>query len=166
MQRVIKISGWDYQSTPFRDIDRVFNIMQRIEILAQNREDPNVPIVILDWGCGDGRAVVELFRELQKREDAGRGIANVVVYGFADESYTKWNKAPKGTNFIWGTTEHLKDRLKQYLGKVSMIISNYGSEHVIEGNQVIFKRHFLDLHDLLGLKERGFTHDRHPALER
>jgi len=153
--RATNVLAEEIRPTTFLTIDHVFGLMQRIEKLDRERTDKNEPIVILDWGCGSGTALVGLLHELQSREREGRGIANVILYGFSDEFYLEWKQAPAGINFIWGTPDHLKKYLYQHLHKVSYIYSHFGLENIL-GDQYfekdILKKHLWDLHDLLDPK--------------
>ncbi|MDE2215201.1 MAG: class I SAM-dependent methyltransferase [Candidatus Omnitrophica bacterium] len=84
------------------------------------------PLVILDWGGGDGTAAVELHHELEKN-----GIPHH-IYVLSHDYFPDWEVAPSGITFILDDAENLPE-YSRYLGKgsVDIIFSHIGLVHFL-----------------------------------
>jgi hypothetical protein len=91
---------WTNNNTSLYEVDRRLHIKGRIIDLA--KRNPTNDIVVLDWGCGTGRALIEL-SELLKAEN----ISNVVLVGFSDVYYNCWRSAPYGITFVLDREKYL-----------------------------------------------------------
>jgi diguanylate cyclase (GGDEF)-like protein len=142
--KLIKASPefYTYEDTDFERLQGLFHIMDQIKELDGKRADKTQPIIIVDWGCGTGLALGDLRRAIDQQR-----IPNVELFGFGNQYYSQWRKAPQGVHFILNTPTHLKEYLAKYAHQVQLIYSVYGLEH-LEGTDVI-KEHFTDLRDLL-----------------
>ncbi len=79
------------------------------------------PIVVLDWGCGNGRALRDIARKFKQ---------NVKLYGFSKDSFSDWNRSKNQITFIQETSENTT----RFFSKVSvdLIYSHYGLNHLYE----------------------------------
>ena len=74
------------------------DLVRQIRMIAQTRKsssDPVREIIVLDWGLGNGRALLEILNELQLNN-----ISNVKLVGFGDIPAQEWHHLPKGIEII------------------------------------------------------------------
>jgi len=116
------IEHWDFINSDFNDLEKNIPLIQHIEMLLKEREK----IVLVEWGCGQGAALIGLHEKL--KELYGDDASRVALYGYANEYYPAWQKAPQGVHFILDTAERLKDHLLLQAGHVQLIFSNHGLE--------------------------------------
>jgi SAM-dependent methyltransferase len=76
------------------------------------------PVVVLDWGCGQGKAIGEVARKLNEK---------VKCYGFSKDSYGRWHRNSR-VKFIHETADGLLRYLKA--GSVDLIFSGLGIHHL------------------------------------
>jgi hypothetical protein len=118
---------WKKTSTPLSFINNAIDVQGFVERLDNRRTDKNVPIYIMDWGCGEGTALIQLKEVLESK-----GIRNVYLFGYSDEFYPAWNQAPKGITFIFDAETHLNEHLQGLEGKFQLIYSRLGLYHLIK----------------------------------
>ncbi len=82
--------------------------------VEQRFEENQRPVVVLDWGCGKGRAIKEFANDYGEK---------VRAYGFSKDSYKQW-KGIEGVKLIHETKEGLLRFLKN--DSVDLIYSNFG----------------------------------------
>ena len=145
---LVRKTTWAKFKTSFEIVDKFLNLKQSIIELARKRKFSSEPIVIADWGFGDGTTLKELWQWLKDN-----GITNVVLIGFANQYYPKWQSkwegAPKGVFFVFDVADnfvqHFKDGpLAQY--KIDLIYSNRGLDKLSRDE---LDEHLNSLKDLL-----------------
>ncbi len=122
--------NWAVKNTPLKEIKNFFPyifspVRKRASFIEGRFREKGKPVVVLDWGCGKGRAAGELKKELGE---------TVQVYGFSKDSYPEWRGA-QGVKFIHAT----KDDLLRYLkdGSVDLIYSMLGLEYLAHEKELI-----------------------------
>jgi len=123
--------GWMFTETSFKDLNRKYKILEKIIELDQNRQDKNVPIVILDWGCGEGTGLVGLLQEIKKL-----GILNVEIIGYSDEYYEEWEELPEGITVIFDIAENLPRYIQQET--ISFIYTHLGLSHLLRDEGISY----------------------------
>jgi len=121
--------SWVYSDTSLEFIEKHFfgDIGGMVDQIREIRKrwGPNQPIVVVDWGCGDGTALCQLARELQMA-----GIQNILLFGFADMPFPEWNKAPSEVTFILDTVTNM--HLYFSKGEIDLIYSFSGLDRLHE----------------------------------
>ncbi len=89
-----------------------------IAFARRRTKETGKPVVILDWGCGNGRAIQRI---------AGEGNY-VKCYGYGKDSYPEWNN-PSRVQFIQESSERAM-RYFTRLGGIDLIYSHWGLTHI------------------------------------
>ncbi|MCA9404412.1 MAG: class I SAM-dependent methyltransferase, partial [Candidatus Omnitrophica bacterium] len=121
--RLTQAKDWDVKTSSLQLLDRYYNIEQQVRQLAAQRTDPAQPIKILDWGAGDGTALIDLHKRITEA-----GIENVQLIGYGDQYFTNWENAPEGVEFIFDTADRLPDYFNP--GEIDFIYSHKGLYHL------------------------------------
>lgn len=110
---------WVEDDKDLRFFESILGLTKRIKDLKTRY--PNKKMIVLDWGCGAGTAIIELRKVLLEQ-----GV-EVDVYGLSHDYYPEWQLAPQGVNFILDSGENLP----HYFGKdsVGIIFSANGISH-------------------------------------
>jgi SAM-dependent methyltransferase len=113
---------YEFTDTPFGVIKQRFSQTfcrgSGHDFIENRFRETGRPQVVLEWGCGEGKATGTLAKEYE-------GLAK--VYGYSKDSYPGWTKTP-GVKFIHETKERLLRYLKD--GTVDLIYSYSGLEHL------------------------------------
>ncbi len=115
-------------------------------IVTSAIRDPSKVFTVLDWGAGDGTAVISLGQALKRM-----GINNVRLIGFGDTLFNKWRSAPDNVEFIYDVAENLPSYFKS--GEVDMVFSHLGLD-VCNFSEMRLSKHLMDLRTILS--DRGF----------
>ncbi|MFH1234211.1 MAG: methyltransferase domain-containing protein [Candidatus Diapherotrites archaeon] len=118
-----KRKKWPIKDTPFKKIKQQFPLVfcplgERGTFIDERVRETGRPAIVVDWGCGKGRAAGELAKEYG---DKAR------VYGYSKDSYPEWRDID-GVKFIHSTKEDLLRYLKD--GSVDLIYSYIGLEYL------------------------------------
>jgi hypothetical protein len=87
--------------------------------------NPKDPLVIMDWGCGEGQMLLDLKKELHRR-----GFNSVRLIGYSDEYYSSWQLFDSSFTFIWDLPGNLLNHIQS--GQVDIILSRQGLGHLLE----------------------------------
>lgn len=126
-----KHDGWRTHTSSLQQINQTFGFPSKwklqnvIRRLASVRTSKN-PLVVLDWGCGNGRAL----RELEKMTDP----STTRLLGYSDVSYPEWNKVTR-TRIIYENKHDLLRYIKP--GSLGVIFSHLGILHLIDKNEYV-----------------------------
>ena len=114
--------GWSIISTALDVVEDILNIKLLSQVKRISDMYPDRQIFVIDWGCGDGRAINALAKQAQRI-----GIKNVKFIGFGNLFFRRW-KFAQNSEFIFDKMENLH----KYLGKksVGLIYSHFGLYHV------------------------------------
>jgi SAM-dependent methyltransferase len=109
---------WGDTNTSLRDVNYDLGIDLGVWV-GKRHAETRKPVVILDWGCGRGRAITTLARLHGKKANC---------YGYGDQDYPQWRKNPR-VKFIKNTY----DRLLRYFpdASVDLIFSRLGLSHLV-----------------------------------
>ncbi|MBN2127091.1 MAG: hypothetical protein JW703_01720 [Candidatus Diapherotrites archaeon] len=95
--------------------------------------------VILDWGCGNGKAISQLTSDPLIKGKA-------LCFGYGNMWYPQWNEID-GVKFIFKLKEHLPEYFKRNHLKIDLIYSHAGYEQWINSEEKI--EHFLALSSVM-----------------
>lgn len=76
-------SKWTEINNPLREINKTMGINLIIETKNLFKQKKR-KVVVVDWGCGTGKAITELAAKCQKEANC---------YGFAQDSYREWKES-------------------------------------------------------------------------
>lgn len=106
---------WIVERSPLDTI--TFTIPWLDSFIKKTFKKKGKPVVVLDWGCGNGNAINEL------AEKCGEMVH---AYGYSKDSYKEWVNSDK-VKFIHATKEKLPRYLKN--NSVDLIYSHIGIGH-------------------------------------
>lgn len=112
------VGPWPIKNTPLRQMSENFGI-DVVEWVATRAQSSPHPITVLDWGCGQGVALMDLERALRIR-----GIHNVRYFGFSDVYYHRWNEASAAHTFIFDSGFRYGNYFKA--GEIDIMMSYFG----------------------------------------
>lgn len=121
---------WPISSTPLSRVQESlgFDIESHVYLLCKNAEGRGRCVTVLDWGCGEGAALLDLARSMHVK-----GIRNLKLIGFSDAYFHRWQRIySDDVTFI---LDH-GDNLHRYLGEgeVDFIYSHYGMYYVMSSS--------------------------------
>lgn len=110
--------GWSIEKSRIGRVEKTLKVRIREDIAGRiaRGERP----VVLDWGCGTGRAIVNL----------AKTFPQIHAYGFSDLSYGHW-KGTQSVKFIHDTKERLLRLVKD--SSVDLIFSHSGISQIGDG---------------------------------
>ncbi len=145
--KLVNAVRWMMTKTPLSDVDGTLGLLDRIkelDALRQKEGEPRRTIRVLDWGSGEGVALIALKKWLNEA-----AIADVELIGYSNIYYLSWHNAPEGITFIFDVAENLINHLEGK--KIDLIYSRFGMYHYtseeIDRDAVV--QHFRDLGGLL-----------------
>ncbi len=109
---------WTVNNTPYPTLVKEFGFSP-IAFARKRTHATGKPAVILDWGCGNGRAI---------REISAKGGNIVRCYGYGKDSYSEWNH-PSRVQFVQESLERSLRYFKR-MGGIDLIYSHWGLTHV------------------------------------
>ena len=110
-------------------------LYEKIKKLAAKAAEKGETVRIVDWGVGNGRALIEIAERLKSD-----GITNVELFGFGNLAYKNWEKAPVSITFIRDEAENLARFFED--NSIDFMFSNYGIFHLEEAE---YKDHLREL---------------------
>ena len=115
-------AGYSIISTPINVVEDTLDVKLLGQVKRMSEMYPDTMIMVIDWGCGDGRAIQTLAKQSQRI-----GIKNVRFVGFSNLYFPRW-KFAQNVEFIFDDMRNLH----KYLGKksVAVIFSHFGLYHV------------------------------------
>ncbi|MEI6437424.1 MAG: CheR family methyltransferase [Candidatus Omnitrophota bacterium] len=122
---VLKDRRWGSDHTSLTQLEEAFRfpVWEHIRATAALYQKRGEVLTVLDWGTGDGTALVEMARRAK-----AEGIANIRFFGFGDIYYPSWREAPSGVTFIWDTAAGLREYIQP--GQVGFLFSHLGLTHL------------------------------------
>jgi SAM-dependent methyltransferase len=127
-----KYMNWFMSASDLSTTQSGLGFEVRTHVAKLIAENPYRKPVLLEWGCGEGRAANDL-------AIATRGRA--LVYAYADLWDINWNEAD-GVKFLFFVKEHLAEYFRRVGRSVDFIFA-YGSLNYLEGQELI--THLRDL---------------------
>lgn len=115
--RVASHGAYRMLDSSLRQVESAMGIS--LHDLVHARAVDGVKPVVVDWGCGSGRAIEELGL-------ATKGVARCL--GVSDESFVEWN-GRAGVEFIHASTGSWARFFKP--GSIDVLFSHHGFEHVL-----------------------------------
>lgn len=87
------------------------------DFIQQRYAQSGKPVVVLDWGCGQGQAIEEVGKHFGER---------VRAYGFSKDSHKEWKRATHAKLIL-----NTADRMLRYFkpGSIDLIYSHFGLYH-------------------------------------
>ena len=131
-RRYRKRKKWKMEGTSFNWVaeigfPRIFSsFLGERNFIEMRFREKGRPLVVLDWGCGNGRAIKGLAEKYKGK---------VYAYGYSGDSYKEW-KGNQKVKFIHTTKEDLLRYLKD--SSVDLIYSHLGLDHLF-GNRLSAK---------------------------
>ncbi len=119
---LIKVK-WDIVETTLRDLDDRYDIVSALEEVYRQRQDKSRPLIIVDWGAGNGAGVVGLSDVLKKK-----GIPHH-IYALSSNYYPEWERAQSEVTFILEDGQNLNKYIKDDV--VDLVYSNLGLIHFL-----------------------------------
>ncbi len=101
-------------------------------IVSMALQHPQKKVTILEWGVGDGTALISIGHKLK-----AMGIDNVRLVGFANMFFENWHSAPDNVDFIFDTAGNLP--LYFEAGEIDMVFSHLGLNLAHLGGQKLAK---------------------------
>ena len=134
-------TSWKYISTPLDQVSGHLmgskgGLYEKIEKLAVDARKNGEMVKIVEWGVGDGRALIEIAKKLQSA-----GIHNVKLFGFGDLAFKNWENAPASVTFIRDKAENLARHFDE--NSIDFMYSNYGIFHM---DEAAYKEHLQTLY--------------------
>jgi ubiquinone/menaquinone biosynthesis C-methylase UbiE len=109
---------WAIENSSLRKVEKGIGFSLEKDIARRTRAYPGRPIVVVDWGCGKGRAATTIAKKFGKR---------IAVYGFSDIAYMEW-LGNKSVKFVQATKEDVPRYVKN--SSVDIIYSHFGLSHI------------------------------------
>jgi hypothetical protein len=142
---------WVATHTSYQRLNVDFEITSRIiDLYEQGKgRSRNDPIVVLDWGCGEGTAVTELLDIVKILGRKYPGL-NVRVIGYSRDFYPSWSTIPRDVDMVVDEAKYLMEDL-QYLGvkHVDLVFSRLGITHWLHENKFVVLEHLKQLGQML-----------------
>ena len=123
-QRYRKRKKWNLEGTSFNWVaeigfPRIFSsLLGERNFIEMRFREKSRPLVVIDWGCGNGRAIKELAEKYKGK---------VYAYGYSGDSYTEWG-GNQNVKFIHATKEDLLRYVKD--SSVDLIYSHLGLDYL------------------------------------
>ncbi len=119
---------WIEDKISLNYLDFILNIIEKIRQIHALK--PNEVINLLDWGTGNGQAMIELSKLL-----TSEGIKHH-IYALSSDYYANWQNASKDITFILDDATNLN----RYLAPESIDLgfSNLGIHHIVEHSSFRF----------------------------
>jgi hypothetical protein len=116
----LKTREWPYIDTQLSEVDSRLDLIAKVgDVYRQKKE----PVVIVDWGCGTGRALKELKTLLDQQ-----GIRSQLI-GISQDYYPEWEQMPAGITLILDDAVNLPKYLKE--NSADIIFSYSGLSHFL-----------------------------------
>ncbi|MEK6942103.1 MAG: hypothetical protein AABW85_04575, partial [archaeon] len=115
---------WGKESTPLKEIEMHFgysisNFIPKCFARKNALKGPKSPVIVLDWGCGTGKALNDLHKMFGEK---------VKLYGFSKDSFPEW-VGSKHTAFIQEETNVSPRFFKK--GSIDLIYSSLGLGYLL-----------------------------------
>ena len=119
--------------TRFEIMDKRLRLLPSLLRLAKKRHREGRDLVLIDWGAGEGRTLVTLKDELERR-----GITNVQYYGYSVQYFPQWEKLPAGIGMILDVPENI---FRHVPAPVDVVYSHYALDLMINTRSRSLERH-------------------------
>ena len=127
--------NWNASGTPLRLVNSRLNkrLIPQVEKLNRSKG----PKVVVDWGCDNGKALIEFAKKFPK----------VSFVGFSQESHQDWVNVPKNITFLHTNTRAIEKLANKpsIKGRVGVLYSHYGLHHISKQGGQAFVDHVLKL---------------------
>jgi hypothetical protein len=116
-------------------------LVNEVENISKQKGDH----VVMDWGCDNGKALIELAKKFPK----------VNFVGFSRDSHSAWENAPHNVSFLHTNTQAIEKLANKpnIKGRVGVMYSHYGLHHLSKKGGQVFVDHVTKLS--VGLKRGG-----------
>lgn len=124
---------WPISNTPLSRVQESlgFDIESHVYLLCKNAEGRGRCVTVLDWGCGEGTALLDLAHSMH-----AKGIRNLRLVGLSDAYFHAWqNVYSNEVTFILDHADNLHHYLSE--GEVDFIYSHYGMYYVMSSSRGI-----------------------------
>jgi trans-aconitate methyltransferase len=109
---------WNFEETSYKTIEKkFFRIFEKPSFIETRFAQAKSPVAIVDWGCGNGRAISELAKKFGKK---------IAAYGFSKDSFKEW-RGISNAKLVQATQEDILRYLKD--NSVDLLFSNWGLHH-------------------------------------
>jgi len=119
---------WPISTTDLKKVERDSGFPIRDHCAKLVSESPTMP-VILEWGCGQGKAVNDLTNDPRIRGKA-------LVFAYSNTWYQRWNEI-HGVKFLFFVKEHLPEYFKRRKLEVNIVFTHTALEAHVYGNDLI-----------------------------
>lgn len=118
---------WRFKRGALKNLYSEFDLPLKAERVyqAQEKENVNEPIVIVDWGAGEAQAMIELSKSLTIKRIPHK------IYAFSFDYFRNWNNAPPEITFILDDARNVNQYVPDQ--SVDFIVSYNGLQHLLNG---------------------------------
>jgi len=116
---------WQHIDAPLAKLDSVLGVSAVVQSIYEHRIDKKDPLIILDWGVGNGTGIIELHKNLK-----AKGIPHH-IYGLSHDWFPEWEQAPAEITFILDDAMNLGDYFADQ--SVDFVFSRLGLAHLLSG---------------------------------
>ncbi len=132
--------GVDYKVTRTQLEDVAFSEDLKT-FIRKNHKEHGAPLVILDWGCGRGFLLNDIYRWAKQN-----GFTNILLFGLSDQYYAEWEVGFEGITYIWDDSRNI-DKYFEH-NSIDLLITSTALTHSMRLKPLTTAVHLLDLNKI------------------
>ena len=118
---------WTYSNSNLNRVNQRLGIDILETIISKAEEakkiSPDKIVTVVDWGCGNGRALNDIAEQLEIRK-----IDNIKLIGFGNGLFPEWKNVNKKVSFIFDDSDNFFKYFSE--GQIDFIYSHFGLIHI------------------------------------